>query len=321
MDYSDSSGERGELLNNNIEVAELRVRLPQHSTRWVHVDKCNFIAGNRTLDTRLVFPDLTISGRVLIQPPYGGHCDMILRLSQAGIEFRTVPIVEERSRAATVRTDSHFAEPGFISVFAHGCEGVSVGNGQKVNKYRPNSKRQQFNNRRNDGGGEQNHYYPYGNPSLDHFYDDERFARELPNRKIQKRYDNYINRDREHKSSLADDLRNAKDDIHFSDKLLSTNAADGDNQNGRSLSEYYTNSYYDRRRPPLGNPTRRPEPSQWENVELANSAELEETYSRELEELFSKGVRGLLTKYMQKALQPAIKETLMESMGYTLSYG
>ena len=41
----------------------------------------------------------------------------------------------------------------------------------------------------------------------------------------------------------------------------------------------------------------------------------------ELEKLFSMGVRGLLTTYMQRALQPAIKETLMENMGYTISYG
>lgn len=41
----------------------------------------------------------------------------------------------------------------------------------------------------------------------------------------------------------------------------------------------------------------------------------------ELEKLFSMGVRGLLTTYMQRTLQPAIKETLMENMGYTISYG
>lgn len=46
-----------------------------------------------------------------------------------------------------------------------------------------------------------------------------------------------------------------------------------------------------------------------------------EAMSHELEKLFSMGVRGLLTTYMQRALQPAIKETLMENMGYTLSYG
>lgn len=101
MDYDYDNDERA-IPHRNVEVAELRVRLPTNA-RWVHVDKCNFNPENRTLDTRLVFPDLTISGRVLV-PPYQSKCEMILRLRRAGIEFHTTPIVEERSRAASVRT-------------------------------------------------------------------------------------------------------------------------------------------------------------------------------------------------------------------------
>lgn len=33
------------------------------------------------------------------------------------------------------------------------------------------------------------------------------------------------------------------------------------------------------------------------------------------------GIRSLLTSYMQRELQPAIKDTLMKNMGYTVSYG
>lgn len=119
---------------------------------WVRVDRCHFQAANRTLDTRLTFPDLTISGRVRLQPRAGHQakqagggggggdgCTMILRLRQAGIEFRTVPLrqqppsaggqphlSEQRSRrtAPSVRTDSYFAQPGFVSVFAHGCDAL-----------------------------------------------------------------------------------------------------------------------------------------------------------------------------------------------------
>lgn len=125
---------------------------------WVRVDRCHFMAANRTLDTRLTFPDLTISGRVQLQPRAGRQakqakhadgndgasssgggrvgCTMILRLRQAGIEFRTVPLrqqpatgqhqSEQRSRrtAPSVRTDSYFAQPGFVSVFAHGCDAL-----------------------------------------------------------------------------------------------------------------------------------------------------------------------------------------------------
>lgn len=115
-----------------VDVEDLKVRLPnENAARWVEVDKCKFSSENSTLDTRLIFPDLTLSGKVVLQPT-GGKCNMILRLRHAGIEFRTIPIGFEkisgeesrRIGAASVRTDSHFAEPGFISVFAHGCQGV-----------------------------------------------------------------------------------------------------------------------------------------------------------------------------------------------------
>lgn len=117
-----------------VDVEDLKVRLPnENAVRWVEVDKCKFSSENSTLDTRLIFPDLTLSGKVVLQPS-GGKCNMILRLRHAGIEFRTIPIGFEkisgeesrRVGAASVRTDSHFAEPGFISVFAHGCQGRSI---------------------------------------------------------------------------------------------------------------------------------------------------------------------------------------------------
>lgn len=199
---------------------------------------------------------------------------MILRLRQAGIEFRTVPVVEERSRAATVRTDSYFAEPGFISVFAHGCEGLTAAGAPK----RPNSKRQNLSKRNDD-------WRLRGRPVL------------------RRRYDGPV------------DLLNARDDIRFDDSLGRNNGEPED----RTFSEYFTNSL--RPAQAYHSHGQRPVPDQWQNVELANSVELDEAFSRELEDIFSKGVRGLLTSYMQKALQPAIKETLMESMGYKLSYG
>lgn len=182
------------------------------------------------------------------------------------------------------RTDSHFAEPGFISVYAHGCDGSSGF------KYRPNSKRNSFFDQMND---QQRRYdrYPFGS----------------------NRYDRFDRLDRPHhfkKRSIDDALLTASDDIRFDDELL---------DNSKSTGESRTfGNYYDERE---GYQMSQLHSSQWQNVELANSAEQDDAYSRELEDLFSKGVRSILTSYMQKALQPAIKETLMESMGYTLSYG
>nr|CAH7722279.1 unnamed protein product [Callosobruchus chinensis] len=173
-------------------VTDMRVRLPQANT-WVRVDKCRFDPRNTSLETRLLFNDLTISGRVNLfnelelqreplDPVPADSCRMILRLRKAGIGFHTEPIRRERGQF-NVRTDSHFVEPGFISVYAYGCE-----------------------------------------PKL-----------------------------RQHRRQLRE--------------------------------------------------------------------EEEEDLSREMEDIFLKGIRSLLTSYMQKELQPAIKETLMRNMGYTVSYG
>lgn len=170
-------------------------------------------------------------------------------------------------------------------MYAHGCDGLAPF------KYRQNSKRNQFFDQTND---DQRRYdfYPFG-----------------PNR-----YDRYDRLDRPHhfkKRSIDDALLSATDDIRFDDELL-------DNSKSQGESRTFGNFVDDDRD---GNRMGQILSGQWQNVELANSAEQDDAYSRELEDLFSKGVRSILTSYMQKALQPAIKETLMESMGYTLSYG
>ncbi|XP_055523408.1 uncharacterized protein LOC129717492 isoform X2 [Wyeomyia smithii] len=287
---------------SQVEVANLRVRIPQNM-HWVVVDRCRFTEQNRTLDTKLEFPDLQISGRVIMHPS-GGRCDMILRLRRAGIEFRTVPLlttggIGERSRQANVRTDSHFSEPGFISVFAHSCEGPTG------IKYRINSKRRHFISKHQTNG-------------YDNFY--------------QKDYSNEFQRNMEHKRSI--DLNedeglsdrdifklNDGDSLFLSPASMLVDVANEerpsmaspfsiDQTNGRALhserNPFAYNAY-------AGNG------AGWQTVETNDA--LDEAYSNEIDNLFAKGVRGLLTSYMQKALQPAIKETLMESMGYTLSYG
>ncbi|XP_060535486.1 uncharacterized protein LOC132707595 [Cylas formicarius] len=176
-------------------VTDMRVRLPSAKS-WVRVERCRFNPINHSLDTRLLFNDLTISGRVNLfgegavsreplAPNPEDSCNMILRLRKAGIGFHTEPLRRERGQF-NVKTDSHFLEPGFISVYAYGCE---------------------------PGLGRRRHKGP-------------------------------------------DDPEDEEEEV-----------------------------------------------------------------SREMEDIFLKGIRSLLTTYMQKELQPAIKETLMRNMGYTVSYG
>jgi hypothetical protein len=40
-----------------------------------------------------------------------------------------------------------------------------------------------------------------------------------------------------------------------------------------------------------------------------------------MEDVFLRGIQSLLIRYMEKQLQPALKETFMANMGYTVSYG
>ncbi|XP_072380633.1 uncharacterized protein [Diabrotica undecimpunctata] len=177
-------------------VTNMKIKLPP-SGGWVRVERCRFNPRNSSLETRLLFNDLTIMGKVNlfnegelqrepIAPLPEDSCNMILRLRKAGIGFHTEPIRREKGQF-NVRTNSHFVEPGFISVYAYGCE-----------------------------------------PRL-----------------------------REHKRQFGDDIDDEPD----------------------------------------------------------------EGLSKEMEDIFLKGIRSLLTSYMQKELQPAIKETLMRNMGYTVSYG
>ncbi|XP_055616275.1 uncharacterized protein LOC129762231 [Toxorhynchites rutilus septentrionalis] len=283
---------------SQVEVANLRVRIP-HKLQWVVVDRCHFIEKNRTLDTKLEFPDLQISGRVIMHPA-GGRCDMILRLRKAGIEFRTVPLIPSgvsgKSRQANVRTDSHFSEPGFISIFAHSCEGPTG------IKYRINSKRRHF---------VKNQQPP---TNYDAFYKQD-YGSEYPQkRSIDLPEDDDLTGGDVFKLTDADSLflepsmfvDVAKEEFTQTATPSTFSAVSNSRTLYSERSPFAYNAY-------AGNG------AGWQTVET-NEA-LDEAYSNEIDSLFSKGVRGLLTTYMQKALQPAIKETLMESMGYTLSYG
>lgn len=344
---------------SSVDVEDLRVRLPSKSTsaRWVEVDKCRFSTQNSTLDTRLIFPDLTISGKVVLQPT-GGKCHMILRLRRAGIEFRTIPIgfesvVNEESRrigAASVRTDSHFAEPGFISVFAHGCQGPSgvrlrqnskrrfgfesetasqgtikppvvellephvvlgtaatqtqtqtSGNrwGKYYNPYPYDIRSEiyQKTNRRNH-----DHHWRENEQSNENIFYDARDNENVYGEQFREKRERNPFRQQMSKSSWSDEFSFDDDILNVSDDLQDLIAPDA-----RAFADIFSDLKGER--------------DDFERENVRDRVEAGEAFSSELEKIFSMGVRGLLTTYMQRALQPAIKETLMENMGYTLSYG
>ncbi|XP_030371571.1 uncharacterized protein LOC115621884 [Scaptodrosophila lebanonensis] len=326
---------------SRVDVEDLKVRVPpgKSATRWVEIDKCKFSTENSTLDTRLIFPDLTLSGKVVLQPT-GGRCHMILRLRHAGIEFRTVPIGfesaagHEQSRrlgAASVRTDSHFAEPGFISVFAHGCQGPSG------IRYRQNSKRR-FGFAGYDGTSS-----PPPPPSAPQVELGEPHI--IMGSTGSQRWGKYHKPDYDIRSGYQHQEQTTQRDHSLSFDSHELNSHEFYDVNG---DNFYRRQFSKRRRRELPNRRRRQladeinfnedvlhfsdeqlqqmvEPDARAFADIFSGGEREQlvgdAMSNELEKLFSMGVRGLLTTYMQRALQPAIKETLMENMGYTLSYG
>lgn len=132
---------------------------PHLTCRQVRVERCQFDAHNHSLDTRLLFRDLTVTGHVKLYEDHvdaahaanaarlvpAGTCTMTLRLRRAGLGFTAVPAVAAPGRHPAlplpvialgamgrrdglsapapleVRTDARFVDPDFVSVYAHGC--------------------------------------------------------------------------------------------------------------------------------------------------------------------------------------------------------
>lgn len=265
--------------------------MPDHLRliRQVKVDRCDLLSHNQSLDTRLSFPDLTIYGRVTLQP-VGGHCDMILRLRRVGIDFKTSMLAppqppyrvhgygrrsdtdEPETRNVNVRTDSYFTDPGFMSIFAHGCAGPPRTKANRINSKKPFS----------------NDHLATSSSTMQ----DQRFNGYFPNRSSHQRRFWY---------PIRQEVIEHRMDTGITNRKL---------ENAESMEFDDDHDNYPR--------------NEWHKVEANDqyqSDEIASAFLRELESLFSKGAQGILTSYIQRMLQPAIKNTLMEGMGYTISYG
>ncbi|XP_017756800.1 PREDICTED: uncharacterized protein LOC108548395 [Eufriesea mexicana] len=111
-------------------VSRIAVKLPQGArdkgNPWARVDKCIYEPSNNSLQTRVMFNDLSVSGLVSLMPrdhqtPIPAEsCRMTLRLRRAGVDFLTSPIARGRGQMR-IRTESSFLEPRFASIYAYGC--------------------------------------------------------------------------------------------------------------------------------------------------------------------------------------------------------
>ncbi|KAK7794895.1 hypothetical protein R5R35_010586 [Gryllus longicercus] len=116
-------------------VTSMKVHVPAR-TKWYRIEQCYFDPRNKSLETRMGFNDLAVSGiaklydeNAVVQDPLlpvpADVCNMTLRLRKSGITMTT------RSRNAgwrgpiNIETKTQFIEPDYVSVYAAGCHKVS----------------------------------------------------------------------------------------------------------------------------------------------------------------------------------------------------
>jgi len=112
-------------------VTDMRVRVPARPGR---IDVCRYDPAGSTLQTRLLFKDLAITGAVklyneantlldpkITTPAVAERCRMTVRLRQAGVGFTVAPR-RSKTGGLAVSTSATFLDPQFVSVHAYGCD-------------------------------------------------------------------------------------------------------------------------------------------------------------------------------------------------------
>ncbi|KZC05739.1 hypothetical protein WN55_04679 [Dufourea novaeangliae] len=350
-------------------VSRIAVKLPQGArdtvSPWARVDRCIYEPGNNSLQTRVMFNDLSVSGMVSLtprdrQPPIPAEsCRMSLRLRRAGIDFVTSPIARGRGQMR-IRTESSFLEPRFASIYAYGCQ-----------------------TRRLDKQIKRQDKWPPFNPTRDEYTvlpptqnDDFEVAEprqlvgvskevdvDIPN---ETRHSRFLSRpvsklgiwrknvwltrplSRERRSlsgsNVLEETITPQDfATALSSKRLKTNGTNNCTQQQsnlenstesflRSLNDSEPKNNFKRensyQKSEHSKETRQIYPD--ENLDSVFPHDFEndgkgwqskEHIAREMEDVFLRGASQALTKFIERQLHPAIKETLMTSMGYTISYG
>lgn len=127
-------------------VTNMRVHIPAR-TSWFRIDKCYYDPHNVSVETRLTFRDLKVSGvvklydeKAVLQDPLlpmpTETCNMTLRLRQAGLGISALPLHVSRGNIE-LRTSAHFVKPQFVSVHAYGCQPPSREHRRSANNNTP----------------------------------------------------------------------------------------------------------------------------------------------------------------------------------------
>ncbi|XP_078035033.1 uncharacterized protein LOC144469036 isoform X2 [Augochlora pura] len=380
-------------------VSRIAVKLPQGArdtvSPWARVEKCVYEPNNNSLQTRVMFNDLSVSGLVSLmprdqQPPIPAEsCRMSLRLRRAGIDFLTSPIARGRGQMR-IRTESSFLEPRFASIYAYGCHTKRldkqikrqdkwppfynpprdeytmlpvtqnddyeaaeprqlIGVSKEVDVIIPNETRHsRFLSspvsklgiwRKNvwltkslsrDRRSMSESNVLEGSSSVDHFpgsvetgqeagdhnkkisrsvetITPQDFAKALSSRRLRT---NETNNCTDHQNSLENKTESFLRTLNDSEPKNNFKRENNyqNNEDPKETRQLYPDDHLDNIFP----------------LELENDGrgwQSKEHVAREMEDVFLRGASQALTRFIERQLHPAIKETLMVSMGYTISYG
>ncbi|OAD57325.1 hypothetical protein WN48_02274 [Eufriesea mexicana] len=322
-------------------VSRIAVKLPQGArdkgNPWARVDKCIYEPSNNSLQTRVMFNDLSVSGLVSLMPrdhqtPIPAEsCRMTLRLRRAGVDFLTSPIARGRGQMR-IRTESSFLEPRFASIYAYGCHPTRLDKQiKRQDKWPP------FYPLRNEHTLPPltlNDDYEAAEPrqligvskEVDVVIPNETRQSRLLNTPVTKlgiwRKNVWLTKtlSREKRTLLESDVVN---NLNNTTKTILSNLDDSESK----VNVKRENSYQIMENDAPKETRHLYIDETLDNIfpiDLENDSrgwQSKEHVAREMEDVFLRGASQALTRYIEKQLHPAIKETLMISMGYTISYG
>ncbi|XP_011311046.1 uncharacterized protein [Fopius arisanus] len=270
-------------------VTRVAVKLPRDESRgnsWARVERCQFEPTNNSLRSRVMLNDLTISGLVSLVPQKK-HAPMMGESCRMTLRLRRAGIDFMTSPIARtrgqmrIRTESSFLEPKFASIYAYGCRPVS-----RVDRQIKRQDKPPF--------VQSDDHYEAPEPRTEELRRSREDSIQIANESTSSgftysRYDLSLTRSHPWVTKLPEMRRRKRSNV---------SATDFDDLDGEIKHQFLV-----------------------DDERGAIDWQSKENVAREMEDVFLRGASEALTKYIERQLHPAIKETLMVSMGYTISYG
>ncbi|KYQ47604.1 hypothetical protein ALC60_13360, partial [Trachymyrmex zeteki] len=329
-------------------VSHIAVKLSENTkeTRdyWARVEQCMYDPDHNSLRTRIVFNDMSVSGIVSLIPRNhhalisAESCKMTLRLRRAGIDFLTNPITRGRGQMR-IRTESSFLEPRFASIYAYDCRtriDKQIKRQDKwppyhltsINKVTPtlslslNNKYDAAEPRQLAGNAEEidivipneSRRSRYSHVPETNFgvWKKNTWITKLSSRQKRSmaRYTRatFVIKPRNFTDILKNKRKSTERSVNFT-KILNLTDDFQNKDPSQHVSRDLVNDNFDNL---FSVDSEDPNRINWQSKEYI---------TKEMEEVFLQGASQALTRYIEHQLHPAIKETLMLSMGYTISYG